>query len=78
MFAGSHVPRKRSTQENWTTDPQAEVLVQQGVPIDYFAGVVVGDEAVGSSARAVVDQTGLNLTVKAFPPFFKTRPDHWD
>lgn len=78
MFAASHVPRKRSTQENWTTDPQAEVLVQQGVPVDYFAGVVVGDEAVGSSARAVVNQAGLDLTVKAFPLFFKTRPDHWD
>lgn len=78
MFTATHAARKQSMYANWTTDPQAEVLVHQGVPVDYFAGVVVSDETVRLLAMEVVDQAGLALEVKAFPPFFKSRPDHWD
>jgi len=60
---------------HYTTNPQAEVLLLDGVPKDYLAGVLVATESLKAKLKA----THTGLRVKLSPPHFLYRHDyeHW-
>lgn len=57
---------------DWPTNPQAEVLMLQGVPLRYIAGVIVRTDA----QKARLEQRYPGLQIRVYASYFRYRKDY--
>ena len=67
-----HGERQAGLSKDFTTDPQAEVLMLDGVPREYIWGVVT--ESIADKNQVEAKYPGLEVYHQ--PEYFSGRPDH--
>lgn len=70
--------RVQLTKDSWPTDPQAEVLVKENIPISYIRSIKCEDEATCEIVRRMCAAANFSTRIEVYKSLFGPRKDYND